>query len=282
MAGRLTGRWGWQATLLPEQQASWLAAGGAALHSHLVCAWDGLAVEALEQHVCRLVGAELKEGIACASNSSSSSSAAAEGCGGQQQAMANGSTNFQPTPSCCGRFAAQSHPCHRCTLPFGSMRAPERLQCSRVDNSRQAAAAAAAGGAPSLAPVARLRMSLTLTSWLVPTKMLYRKLSSIHGCRSPTCRHAAAGRRGEVRCGVGAATGAGAAERAGTVHPVAALIAAASAVPRRSSAQMPHSGSAAAAAARGLPPCVFVPPTGLAVHLPRGSCWPPPPREWRW
>jgi hypothetical protein len=94
MAGRLTGRWGWQATLLPEQQASWLAAGGAALHSHLVCAWDGLAVEALEQHVCRLVGAELKEGIACASNSSSSSSAAAEGCGGQQQAMANGSTNF--------------------------------------------------------------------------------------------------------------------------------------------------------------------------------------------
>jgi hypothetical protein len=41
--------------------------------------------------------------------------------------------------------------------------------------------------APSLAPVALLRMSLTLTSWLVLTKMLYRKLSSIHGARSPTC-----------------------------------------------------------------------------------------------
>lgn len=39
---------------------------------------------------------------------------------------------------------------------------------------------------PSLAPVARFLMSFTLTSWLVLTNMLYRKLSSIQGARSPT------------------------------------------------------------------------------------------------
>lgn len=78
-------------------------------------------------------------------------------------------------------------------LPQASLLPPTTATSSpreTTSSPRQTTATLAAtdqqGHAPSLWPVARLRMSFTETSCCVDTKMLYRKLSSIHGVRSPT------------------------------------------------------------------------------------------------